>query len=259
MKQPLENLVAYTLGATEELLPFVHELLADLESLGTSPEAVVSLLRPLDLPTPPRILDLGCGKGAASIALAQSLGASVLGVDGYAPFIEHARAAAQAAGLGELCEFLHGDLREAVRQEKNWDAVLYLAVGDVLGPLDAQVAALRQTVRPGGYMLIDDCYRLSGAQLSLPEYQNLHTREESRALLERHGDRILREDRFPPDEVRAMNARNNTAIAARASALSARHPELAPAFQAYVDRQIEECAILENHVADVHWLLWRED
>jgi len=38
---------------------------------------------------------------------------------------------------------------------------------------------------------------------------------------------------------------------------AARHPGMAEAFRAYHARQLEECRILENDVADVHWLVQR--
>lgn len=58
----------------------------------------------------PRVLDVGCGDGAHTLALASALPhASVVGVDQSPTMIERARAAAAAAGVAERVSFVHAD------------------------------------------------------------------------------------------------------------------------------------------------------
>ena len=78
MNEELDRQVASSLEAPPELLPFIAELLADVDALGSSP-AVVNLLRPLALPRA-TTLDLGCGKGAISVNVARELGWHAHGV-----------------------------------------------------------------------------------------------------------------------------------------------------------------------------------
>ncbi|MBV7316731.1 23S rRNA (uracil(1939)-C(5))-methyltransferase RlmD [Shewanella sp. NIFS-20-20] len=62
----------------------------------------------LDPQTNDRILDLFCGVGNFSVALAKT-GAQVIGVEGVPAMVEQAKANAKAAGLDNLA-FYHGDL-----------------------------------------------------------------------------------------------------------------------------------------------------
>lgn len=53
-----------------------------------------------------RVLDIACGNGAGAIAIAlANPDVHVVGIDYAAPNIEHAKAAAQAAGVGDRCDF----------------------------------------------------------------------------------------------------------------------------------------------------------
>ena len=64
-------------------------------------------LRP-DLPSEPKVADFGCGVGASTLVLAQSLPmASVLALDSHAPFIERLETVARVRGLGERLSLIH--------------------------------------------------------------------------------------------------------------------------------------------------------
>ncbi len=82
MNSQLEREIAGSLDADPVLIPFLPELLADLDELGSSAEQVVGVLAPLALPRAARVLELGCGKGVVAVRLASEFGFSVLAVDG---------------------------------------------------------------------------------------------------------------------------------------------------------------------------------
>jgi methylase of polypeptide subunit release factors len=71
---------------------------------------------------PPRVLDLGCGLGASSVALARAYPrATVLGVDLGAASVDAARAAAAEAGLADRVSFVVGDAAHlAPRPRSSW-------------------------------------------------------------------------------------------------------------------------------------------
>ena len=194
MAQPLNEdqrrEVADSMEAPPELLPFLPELLADLWALGGDPEIVIGLLRPLALSPSARLLDLGCGKGGMAVPIAQELGLQVVGVDLFEPFVREARERAAALGLADRCRFETADLRDAVLRTSGYDVVLYASLG-VFGPLDHCVGQLRRTVRPGGYLVIDDGYLAGAALLDRPGYEHMAPREETRRQLTAHGDRLL--------------------------------------------------------------------
>jgi 2-polyprenyl-3-methyl-5-hydroxy-6-metoxy-1,4-benzoquinol methylase len=255
---PLEEQVATALETTPELLPFLPELLADLDELGTEARDIVELLRPLGLPAGARVLDLGCGKGTVALALARELGLRVLGVDGFAPFVEEARRRAEERGLSALCEFRQGDLREAVDEVEGVEAVMLLAVGPVLGDAAETVGALRRCVRPGGYVVINDCYVAEGVGLEasrdLAGYAHL---EETRRRMQSQGDRLVREVLPSTEETDAYNASNTELIRRRAEAIALRQPEAAEWVRGFVAEQERQSRLLTTDLLNALWLLRR--
>jgi SAM-dependent methyltransferase len=95
-----------------------------------------------------RVLELGCGDGANSLAIAQTLpGATVVGVDASASAIARGQALAAAAGLGNV-ELRAGDFGE-VESLARLDPVDYVIAHGVYSwiPPDARGALLELTRR----------------------------------------------------------------------------------------------------------------
>ncbi|GAA3727818.1 class I SAM-dependent methyltransferase [Plantactinospora mayteni] len=101
-----------------------------------------------------RVLDLGCGQGRLSVPLA-ARGCEVVGLDGSAALLAHARAAADAAGV--RIEFVHADMRDLAHADR-FDVVLNMGTAFGYAPeSDHQptLAAVRRALRPGGTLLLD--------------------------------------------------------------------------------------------------------
>ena len=106
--------------------------------------------------TPPaRILDVACGEGWSSIALATAYpSARVVGVDLDAPSIEAARRNARDAGLAERLQFRHADA--ASLEGERFDAALIVeAVHDMANPVPV-LAAIRRALTPEGSLIVVD-------------------------------------------------------------------------------------------------------
>lgn len=97
-----------------------------------------------------RVLDLGCGAGLASEALARA-GAQVLGIDAAPRNIEVARAHAAAQGL--RIEYRAGELVEQLRPEEDFDVVLVLEVVEHVQNLPGFFAQAAARLRPGGTLV----------------------------------------------------------------------------------------------------------
>lgn len=129
---------------------FLHELgsvwlpsITDLhEHLSTAPRA--------------RILDLGSGVGTSSVAMARAYpNVEVLGIDLDPASVHEARAAAEAAGLGDRVKFRLGDAA-AESDEGGFDLVtIFEALHDMGDPAGALRAA-RQLLVDGGSVLVAD-------------------------------------------------------------------------------------------------------
>jgi len=258
MNERQEREVAEAFDATPELLPFIPELLADLWALGSSLDVIVELLRPLCLPAETtRVLDLGCGKGAVALTLAQEFGFQALGVDFFEPFIQGARERAEEMGVASRCRFVCADIRDALRDATDFSVVIYASVGLVLGKFDECVAKLRRCVCPGGYMLIDAVFLADSANIESPWYEHCANHEETLQQLTAHGDALIREVIVPVGAVKVLNRQATELMRKRAEKLAILHPAAADSLFGYVEKQERESEIMETTVTSAVWLLQR--
>jgi SAM-dependent methyltransferase len=250
----LIELVAESMDAQPDLVPHLAELFRDVDDLAVRADDVVTVLGSARFTGPARVLDLGCGKGAACRAIARAFGASTLGVDALPDFVERAAERAQREGLAGRCDFEVGDVRVVVDAARDYDLVLMLGLGAVLGDTTDTVAALRRSVRPGGLILLDDAY-LATDRGAMDDCQDLDDREDLVRRLESHGDRLVSELGVDTAENEHF-CRNATAgIRARAEGLAERHPSLRDALLEFAERQRRETATLRDSVAGALFVL----
>jgi SAM-dependent methyltransferase len=129
---------------------FLHEL------AGVWLPAAPDLHRRLRSAAAPRLLDLGCGLGASSLALARAYPrATVLGIDLDDASVAGARAAAAEAGLADRVSFAVGDAAH-LSPEAPFDLVtVFEALHDMGDPVGALRAA-RELLADGGSVLVAD-------------------------------------------------------------------------------------------------------
>jgi SAM-dependent methyltransferase len=230
---PLEELIAASLHADPALMPVLDYLLQDIEVLGGDPEQIVGMIRPLKMAGSVRlVLDLGCGKGAIATALAAELGLYVTGVDAFQPFVEEARTRASAMGVLERCLFEVADMRQLVNRLPAFDLVLYIACGRVFGDMQQTITALRTFVRPRGFIVIGDVYRVNGAvgvSPDIPDYEAVV------AALTSHGDRIVAEKHGLTQESVDITQNTTRALERRARELMSFYPGLHAAMWEYIE------------------------
>jgi SAM-dependent methyltransferase len=251
------EMVAYALETSPELLPFLPELLADLDELGSDAEQIASILRDVTLPHTARVVDLGCGKGAVAIEIASELGLHVLGIELFEPFVAHATAAAQEAGVAHLCEFRHGDVSTMAEGLPPADVAVFAAVGDVLGTPAETMRVVRQYVRPGGYVLLADVFLRDGGSLDFPGFERYQSRAETVRGLTAWGDALVREvlevEAGEDDDVDGDAA----AIHRRAIALAERYPEHRDQLLAFAAYQAQANTHIAENLVDAVWVLRR--
>jgi SAM-dependent methyltransferase len=130
---------------------FLHEL------ASTWVPAVPHLDRRLRSAPPARVLDLGCGLGASSIALARAYPhAQVLGVDLDQASVTEARSAAAEAGLADRVTFLVGDAAQ-VDPKAPFDLItIFEALHDMGDPAGALRAARALLADDGNVLVADE-------------------------------------------------------------------------------------------------------
>lgn len=250
---PLDESLARSLSAdTTELIPHLPYLLQDCFELGSSPETIVDLLlRNVPMDRNVRVLDLACGKGAVSLALAKTFSCRVTGIDLMSEFVNEADTRAKNEGLDDRCLFRVGDIREECKRLESFDVVVYGAVGDVLGTPEQTLRALSNLVKQGGWLVLDDAYALDESD---PAYL---TRNQWRSLAAEIGFDMTEDIVVTQDELDQVNDFQQACIAKRAEELKARYPKLRQLFDDYVKSQLAEVDELNEAIDGVTMLFRR--
>jgi ubiquinone/menaquinone biosynthesis C-methylase UbiE len=250
--EAVEEKLAKSLSAvgSVELIPYLPYLLQDLWELGSSPRDMLEMVQKhITVSRDTRVLDLACGKGAVAIHLAKELRCMVKGIDIISEFVDYARQKAREYEVENLCEFVVGDITQAVRQEQNYDIVILGAVGDVLGDPAKTILLLKDTVKDGGYILIDDGYAKDTTNTKY------FARDQWLSTFLETGVRLVDEKVIEDDELTSINQKQQNWIVQRALELKNKWPEKARLFESYIQSQQAECDELEDEIDGVTILL----
>jgi SAM-dependent methyltransferase len=106
-------------------------------------------------PGRPRILDIGCGTGPASVLLAQLTGGHVTAVDRHEPFLEAVRARARAAGVDHQIETVAASMEDLPVAAGSVD-LLWAEGSAYLMGFDNALAAWRPLLAPGGVLVVTE-------------------------------------------------------------------------------------------------------
>jgi ubiquinone/menaquinone biosynthesis C-methylase UbiE len=108
-----------------------------------------------------RILDVGCGLGQLTRAMARSTGRSgmAIGIAHSEPWLREAKSLAEASGEGALVDLRWGDLTRLPLGENEWGTFDVVHARFVLGQVehpDGVVAEMIRAARPGGRIVLED-------------------------------------------------------------------------------------------------------
>lgn len=251
-----DEMIAYALETTPALLPYIPELLAGLEELGSDAELITRVLRDLHLPASTSVVDLGCGKGAVAVEIAEKLDFRVLGIELFEPFVTSCNELAKTHGVSDRCRFVHGDILKLAGKVEPADVAVLAALGDVLGRLDDTIAVIRRYVKPGGYMVISDAFVRAGGSTRFPGFEQYAEHDETIARLSACGDRLVREGVEAEDDDRADEDESEV-VAARAKAVAAKHPEIAAEVLRFAESQSAENDYINTNLIGAVWVLSR--
>jgi len=256
-----EKLAMSLTAETTELLPFLPYLLQDFWELGSNPNVMTELIdKYVGLSENAMILDLGCGKGAVSVRIAQRLRFRIKGIDLIPEFIEFAAQKAKEFNVDNLCNFVVGDINEAVKMEKKYDCVILGAVGSVLGDPLETLNKLKATVKVGGYILIDEGYLPDESKRENVKYNNATylTEQQWMDLFEKTGLELI--ETVSGDNSDNLNSNPDSdsgmaAITARANELIEKYPDKKAIFEGYIRSQQNEYDDIDNSLVCVTWVL----
>ncbi len=247
--------MAKSLESSRSMLPHLPYLLQDLWAMGSSVDQICELVEGLDLhPDGAGVLDLGCGKGAVGIHLAKLLGIKATGVDLMAEFLQDAENRAKDHKVDHLCTFIRQNICDFVKTPHRFDTVILASLGSAIGTIEKTVQTLRTQIRQGGYMIIDDGYLKSADRLDRQGYEHCRNHRETIRSLTSCGDLLL--DEIDTTQVSTtINTDYLIKIKKRGRELIEQVPALKKDISEYIERQEEECRILEKELAGAVWLL----
>jgi SAM-dependent methyltransferase len=159
-----------------------------------------SFLAGLQLTASCRVLEVACGSGGASVAMAHETGARVVGVDASEPGVQAAKARAAAEIHNDRVTFMVADAtRPLLFPDRSFNAIFCNDAINHLGDRRAVLADWYRLLRPGGRLLYTDPVVVSGA-VSAAEFAARSTigefvfmpRGENELLLGESGFRCVR-------------------------------------------------------------------
>ena len=246
MKSIEESVVTAMDGSDRELYPFLPYILQDLWELGADPEIIVNLICKyftkydnLD------VLDLGCGKGAVSIKVANKLGCKCYGIDAIPEFILFAQKKAIEYKVEDLCRFEVGDIREKVKVLPTYDIIILGFIGPVFGDYYTTLTLLSKLLNESGIFIIDDGYIENHSDFKHPFIlkQEAILKQISLAGMQLIDDEIIKkEDIKDSDDYIFENLKK------RCIELIDKYPDKQELFRNYIKKQEEENDVLENKV-----------
>ena len=256
MNQETQKRLAESLTSDSvEIIPFLPYLLQDFWSLASDPDEMISLLRShTDFGSHSKLLDLACGKGAVSIHLAKEFDCRSKGIDLIFEFIEEAKEKAAEYGVTDLCTFITGNVNDSVAVERDFDLTVWGGSGDLLGSYPKTIEGIARTVRPGGYILMDDGY-ITDLKQNLRFHHNYLTKAEwEQAFIENNLAVVACSEAIQEIDPEAYSEDLGN-IRRRAEELIRQHPGQKELFDDYVKGQQAEYEDLQDGFVPALWLL----
>jgi len=108
-----------------------------------------------DLPTPPAVLDLGCGVGCQTLHLAELTSGSIVAVDSHAPSIERLKLTAADRGLSKRVSPIVADMARLSLPPESFDLVWSEGALYNIG-LEKALGICFGLLRPGGHLVFTD-------------------------------------------------------------------------------------------------------
>ena len=241
-----ESIIRAMDGSDLGLIPFLPYILQDCWEIGSDPNTMIDLVRKhAQDHSHLRVLDLGCGKGAVSVKIAQEFKCGCLGIDAIKEFVDEAMRKAKEHGVDHFCRFEVGDIREKVNSLRGFDVIILGSIGPVFGDYSKTLGSLKECIKDNGIIIIDDGYIANGSDYVHPlvQKQDVVYRQISES-----GMKLIDEVIFDKDYIKGSDDAIYKSLKKRCLELIEQFPGKAALFKDYIKRQEEESVVLEDKI-----------
>ncbi|MEZ6852935.1 MerR family transcriptional regulator [Halodesulfovibrio aestuarii] len=122
---------------------------------GSYSETLQALQICTNLPSKPKILDIGCGSGNNAVDLAKMSFGTITAMDIYEPYLHETRANAIAAGVSNRIITQKGDMAKLPFKTGQFDIIWSEGASYIMG-FDAALTYWKQFIKPQGYLVISE-------------------------------------------------------------------------------------------------------
>ncbi len=239
-------------GFNPDIFPYLPFILQDLWEMGADPATVTGLMERNIQKTGLKVLDIGCGKGAISVRIAEKFDCIVYGIDFMKEFIEDAKAYAKKYGVESKCIFRQGDANELIHEYQNLDLAILGAVGPVLGDLYQTLERIKPLLNSPGFVVLDDAYLPDDSK---SEYKRCPHKTDFFDQIILAGFSVAEEVIFSRDGMEDDEMEMFIKMKNRVSELIAKEPEKKELFNNYLKSQEYEFQMLATELETGTWLL----
>ena len=244
----IEESVLTAMDCTDsEILPYLPYILQDFWEIGSDPDVIISLIKKhLTNEKFLKVLDLGCGKGAVPVNLAKQMNCECYGIDAIPEFISFSTSKADEYGVGNLCKFEVGDIREKVKTFGKCDVIILGAIGQVFGNYFETLTTLINNLKEGGIIIIDDGYIKDQSNFT---HEHVFSKSELKKQISDAGMQLIDEVVASEDDrVLANYDTEYGNLLKRCQELSDKYPDKTEIFINYSNQQKKEYDNLRNEI-----------
>jgi len=230
-----------------EILPYLPYILQDFWEIGSDPDVMIDLIKKhLSNFNKIKVLDLGCGKGVVSINIAKQMNCECYGIDAIPEFISFSASKAEEYGVGNLCKFEVGDIREKIRILGKYDVIILGAIGQVFGNYFETLTILNNNLKEGGIIIIDDGYIEDGSSF---KHDDVFSESDLKNQISEAGMQLIDEVSAGGDiNVAANYDTEYNNLLKRCQELSVKYPDKAEIFINYCNQQKKEYENMKTEI-----------
>jgi ubiquinone/menaquinone biosynthesis C-methylase UbiE len=180
----------------------LYEGLGEASSIGLS--FTRQAFQMLPRLTNPRILDIGCGQGRATLELARSSGGQVVGLDIDQAALEVLSRRIKEEGLAGHVQVVHGSMFDMDFSDESFDVLWAEGSLNAIG-FEKGLRAWRRLIKPNGFLVIHDAAWLQPdppqeiVDRWQPVFPEINTVPGYMAQLQRYGYRLVGHFALPED------------------------------------------------------------